>query len=113
MQKETIDCLYIFRTNLDAPVIITGSNEQAGHAPQSEHYTGSAIDFQTKASKEWVLFNLMRAGFRGIGYYTNNYWHADIRLKPLQWIGLNGSDKIEYIYSFDAKFKDMFLKYLA
>jgi len=57
------------------------------------HPRGIAVDFTTKnfIDMETMIWNMCRAGFRGIGIYKNNLgyfsYHGDVRPEPVQMWG--------------------------
>jgi hypothetical protein len=113
MKAEFMQKFVQFRTILDFPINLTGTNEKSGHAPNSWHYKGEAVDFNTTAPKEWVLHCAYRTGFKGVGYYSKGYWHLDNRITDTYWVGINSSSGITYVYSHEGTYKDVFLKYLV
>jgi hypothetical protein len=92
-----------FRDRLGAPVKITSSNNpKEGHAKESDHYKGRAVDFIAPVLPEmvWKLANKM--GFGGIGLYMTSkkeyYYHLAHYGKDVsdKWIGTWIGGKLQY-----------------
>lgn len=87
------------------PVHIHVCWAQDGHAPQSYHYTGQAVDFRfgdgLRPMEEFAAICAMPE-LMGIGYYPlwgpRPGWHVDIRREParLYWY----HDGNTYLYGF-------------
>ncbi|RLB06429.1 MAG: hypothetical protein DRG83_00170 [Deltaproteobacteria bacterium] len=81
------------REEIGAPIIIHEAYATSGHAKNSYHYIGKAVDFHIKTKKSFrtQLAVIMRIGFTGIGFYPwweHPGWHVDIRpaFKTQLWV---------------------------
>jgi hypothetical protein len=116
MSPFLLEKLDLLRKELDTPMRLSATNEKSGHLPNSPHYIGKAVDFVCKADKLIILDKIIELGFMGIGWYTLDYWHIDVRQDiPQHWVGENLSptdfSKIKYTYysSLD-EYKDVLKK---
>ena len=91
----------MLRKALDTPMHITAGYCKSGHAKNSYHYKGRALDFWTKLSPRKVMRVVDRLGlFGGVGHYfwwSHRGFHIDDRKngKYQRWVS---PKKGEYIY---------------
>ena len=75
MEDDFLLSLYRFRVAVNSPIIIHVGYELTGHATNSFHYKGRAVDFHFV---RWIDFRRVilaatNSGLYGVGYYT--WWH--------------------------------------
>jgi len=93
----------MFRKALDIPMIVICGYETSGHAPNSYHYVGRALDFWCKQNPRKTMRLIDRLGlFGGVGFYpwgAHKSFHIDDRdespEKYQRWIS---PKKGKYIY---------------
>ena len=71
-------------------ILLNGLNS-GGHTGET-HNDGIAVDFIVEGEKvipKYVIWEMIRAGFNGIGFYRNKgkavSYHGDTRIFPAQW----------------------------
>jgi len=96
------------------PVIIHCGYEMSGHAKNSQHKTGGAVDFHLKANQpfiqqieliERILCELQVSKYVGLGIYpdwNNPGFHLDVRGTMARWGAINRKNpetgKTEQVY---------------
>lgn len=89
------------RSKLGVPIHIHCAWDQKGHAANSQHYLGNAVDLHinekfTPLEEYRMILTLGCVG--GVGWYPDwkprPGWHIDIRDTPTRWYQKNG----RYIY---------------
>lgn len=91
------------------PITIHVAYDTAGHAPQSYHYSGKAVDFHFSPRlplADQFAAILSATGLGGIGYYpewAHPGWHVDLRDDRLFWVQRAGC---YHYYTQIADFRD-------
>ncbi len=93
-----VSLLDAVRQTAGVPVIIHTAWSASGHAAQSYHYKGEAVDFRFGGALSPVdAFTILAAfPFGGVGFYPEwspqPGWHVDLRPGPrrLFWVGTAG-----------------------
>jgi hypothetical protein len=113
LDKGMLIMLDNYREILGYPVNINSDYEQSGHANNSEHYEGKAVDCSSKAPLWWQYICAERVGFENIGLYPN--WktpglHLGIRgNESRRWIGLGSGKDQKYEKYNEVNFKKYIL----
>jgi hypothetical protein len=80
------------RAFLGMPMIVSAGWAQSGHAPDSYHYQGRALDFWVDADPRWIMRKIDVLGeFNGVGFYPyskHKFFHIDDRnqSKYQRWV---------------------------
>lgn len=118
MDKLLLAQLDNFRDALDVPLLITSSNSpEQIHTPNSMHPKGLAVDVVLVPSRTvctHYVWLLALCYFNAVGYYSDDYWHFDMRpLSPGQpklfWYGRNRPENIEYFYAGSQEISSLIL----
>ena len=99
IKKSLLIKLDNYRDYLCFSVVITSDYSKSGHADNSEHYTGEAVDCKSKCPLWWQIMCADRAGFENIGVYPAwNGLHLGIRgNEKRRWIGMGNDSTQKYI----------------
>jgi len=108
IEESLVLKLDLWREKIGSRVIIT-SGTQGKHVENSYHYKGMAADClvpDTELHSLDLYIEAVRAGFGGIGYYTNwRYgkrivpgFHLDIRERFATWLGVFDPVRSKRVY---------------
>lgn len=113
MQDDFLVSLYRFRVAMDIPMIVHEAYATSGHAPNSYHYQGRALDFHFKYKNiplRRVVVAAITSGLYGIGFYP--WWspypggfHLDNR-SASKFNIWNKTESGIYIYLFDDTYPE-------
>jgi len=93
MQPEFLDKLLALRHLVGIPIVVNpnGGFSTTGHAKNSAHYLGLAVDFRVPGCPIDRLSNFIRQmNFNGVGFYE--HWkpdpgfHVDMAKRHARWI---------------------------
>lgn len=107
MNFRVFECLQLLRNELPKKnyIKVLSTNKKSGHAKDSYHYKGMAVDVYCPLkyiTQQRFVEIALDAGFNGIGVYKNSKgiisFHLDIRDRVKFWSGTKDETQISWDY---------------